>query len=147
MTNKGGRPSKATPQVIAQIAACLANGLNDREASLVVDIEPHTLVRWKKNPEFCAQIEKAVFTRMKKRVDKIENGGQGWQGTAWVLERLYKDRFMRPEIALAQQINITTGELTLKPDQLLSLSEAYNKEKQLPANVETPTASKVPNAR
>ena len=29
---------------------------------------------------------------------RIEAGEQGWQGTAWALERIYPHRFARPEV-------------------------------------------------
>ena len=36
--------------------------------------------------------------RLRRRLTRIEAGGQGWQGTAWALERLYPARFARPEV-------------------------------------------------
>jgi hypothetical protein len=32
------------------------------------------------------------------RLERIEAGEQGWQGTAWALERLHPARFARPEV-------------------------------------------------
>ena len=43
------------------------------------------------------------------RLERIEAGEQGWQGTAWALERLHPSRFARPEAQFAQQINVNTG--------------------------------------
>jgi hypothetical protein len=39
-------------------------------------------------------------------VARIERGEPGWQGTAWFLERCYPKRFSKPELQLAQQINV-----------------------------------------
>ena len=36
--------------------------------------------------------------RTQPRLKRIEAGAQGWQGTAWALERLYPNRFARPEV-------------------------------------------------
>jgi hypothetical protein len=36
--------------------------------------------------------------RLLLRLERIEAGEQGWQGTAWALERLHPARFARPEV-------------------------------------------------
>ena len=54
-------------------------------------------------------IKKAEAQRLKARLARIERGESGWQGTAWALERIYPKRFSRPEIQLAQQINVDTN--------------------------------------
>jgi hypothetical protein len=41
------------------------------------------------------------------RLERIEAGEQGWQGTAWALERLYPQRFARPEVM--NQISLVAG--------------------------------------
>jgi glutamate formiminotransferase/formiminotetrahydrofolate cyclodeaminase len=43
-------------------------------------------------------IEKATAERLLTRLERIEAGEQGWQGTAWALERIYPHRFARPEV-------------------------------------------------
>jgi hypothetical protein len=48
---------------------------------------------------------------LKDRLARIERGETGWQGTAWALERIYPKRFSRPDIQLAQQINVDTNPL------------------------------------
>ena len=49
------------------------------------------------------------------RLSKIESGADGWQGTAWLLERLYPQRFSRPEVQISLQntFNQTTNALTI----------------------------------
>jgi hypothetical protein len=128
---KTGRPSKQTPEVIALIAASIAKCHTDTEAALIADIDPLTLIEWKKDPLFNKEIQKAVALRIGERVARIEKGDVGWQGTAWLLERLHKDRFAKPELAFAQQINVNTAskEIQLNPVQLQVLSEAYDAEK------------------
>jgi hypothetical protein len=68
------------------------------------------ITRWRKtNAEFCGTIKKAEAQRLKDRLARIEGGEAGWQGTAWALERIYPKRFSRPDIQLAQQINVDTN--------------------------------------
>jgi hypothetical protein len=68
------------------------------------------------------------------RLKRIEAGEQGWQGTAWALERLHPSRFARPEAQFAQQINVNTGRprgsgIILDPEALQALSDAYDRER------------------
>ena len=93
-----GRPSKRTPEVVAKIAEAVAKGLTDREAGLLAGVRHDTMTEWRKDPEFSEAIEKATAQRLLLRLERIEAGEQGWQGTAWALERLYPARFSRPEI-------------------------------------------------
>ena len=93
-----GRPTKRTPEVVAKIAEAIASGLTDREAGLLAGIRHDTMTEWRKDPEFSEAIEKATAERLLTRLERIEAGEQGWQGTAWALERLYPHRFARPEV-------------------------------------------------
>jgi hypothetical protein len=111
LSNRGrhgeGRPSKRTPEVVATIAAAIATGLTDEEASLVAGINSDTMTEWRKDPEFSGAIKKATAQRLLLRLERIEAGEQGWQGTAWALERLYAHRFARPEVM--NQIAVVQG--------------------------------------
>ena len=93
-----GRPNKRTPEVVAKIAEAIAIGLTDEEASLLAGINSDTMTEWRKDPEFSGAIKKATAQRLLLRLERIEAGEQGWQGTAWALERLYPHRFARPEV-------------------------------------------------
>ena len=93
-----GRPTKRTPQVVAKIAEAVAIGLTDEEAGLLAGINPDTMTEWRKDPEFSGAIKKATAQRLLLRLERVEAGEQGWQGTAWALERLYPHRFARPEV-------------------------------------------------
>jgi hypothetical protein len=138
---KNGRPTKQTPQVVAILAEAIAKCHTDREAALIADIELETFIQWKKDPKFSDQIQKAVALRIGERVARIEKGDVGCQGTAWLLERLHKDRFAKPELAFAQQINVNTAskEIQLNPVQLQALSEAYDQEKARKALENSPS--------
>jgi hypothetical protein len=85
---KGAR-HKPTPEVVAKIAAAIASGLSDREAGILAGIRHDTMTEWRKDPEFSEAIEKATAERLLLRLNRIEAGEQGWQGTAWALERIY----------------------------------------------------------
>jgi hypothetical protein len=89
--------------------------LADDEAASLAGISDVTLTTWRKNPEFLRKIKNAVSTRLAMRLSKIESGADGWQGTAWLLERLYPSRFSRPEVQISLQntSNQTTNALTI----------------------------------
>ena len=88
-----GRPTKRTPEVVAAISQAIAQGLTDREAGLLAGVRHDTMTEWRKDPEFSEAIERATAQRLLARLGRIEAGEQGWQGTAWALERLYPERF------------------------------------------------------
>jgi hypothetical protein len=84
--------------VVTKIAEAIAIGSTDEEASLLAGIDPDTMTEWRKDPEFSGAIKKATAQRLLLRLERIEAGVRGWQGTAWALERLYPHRFARPEV-------------------------------------------------
>ena len=89
---------KRTPEMVAKIAEAVAIGLTDEEAALLAGINPDTMTEWRKDPEFSGAIKRATAERLLLRLERIEAGEQGWQGTAWALERIYPHRFARPEV-------------------------------------------------
>jgi hypothetical protein len=94
-----GRPTLYTPELANRLADYIAAGLTDEEAAALEDISCDCISRWRKsNPEFCVAIKKAEAGRLVLRLKRIEAGQQGWQGTAWALERLYPHRFAWPEV-------------------------------------------------
>jgi hypothetical protein len=108
--------------MVARIAKAISLGLNDEETAALVRIDRHTLLEWNKDPEFSATIKSAVADRMVKRLERIESGANGWQGTAWIVERLMPNRYSRPEvqISLNSSLSPTHNGLTLT----ISLEEA-----------------------
>jgi hypothetical protein len=113
-----GRPTKRTPEVVAKIAEAVAIGLTDEEASLLAGINPDTMTEWSKDPEFSGAIKKATAQRLVLRLERIEAGEQGWQGTAWALERLYPHRFVMNQIAVVNQGgNASTERVIVLPGQ------------------------------
>ena len=111
----GGAPTKRTSEVIQKIADAIALGLADDEAASLAGISDMTLTKWRRDPEFVGKIKNAVSTRLAMRLSRIGSGVDGWQGTAWLLERLYPSRFSRPEVQISLQntFNQTTNALTI----------------------------------
>ena len=93
----------------------------DDEATSIAGISDLTLTTWRKDPEFLRKIKTAVAIRLAMRLAKIESGADGWQGTAWLLERLYPTRFSKPEIqiSLSNSFNQTVNALsiTISPEE------------------------------
>jgi len=104
-----GRPTKRTPEMVARIAKAISLGLNDEETAALVRIDRHTLLEWNKDPEFSATIKSAVAARLVRRLERIESGANGWQGCAWLTERLLPNRYAKPEVQIA--LNSTSGEI------------------------------------
>jgi hypothetical protein len=86
--------------MVARIAEAISLGLTDEEASALVHIHWEIRLEWKKDPEFSEAIKSAVAARMVKRLKQIETGANGWQGCAWLTERLYPTRYAKPEVLL-----------------------------------------------
>jgi hypothetical protein len=115
-----GRPTKRTSEVVAKVAAAIASGLTDREARIIAGIRHDTMTEWRKDREFSEAIEKATAERLRRRLERIEAGEQGWQGTAWTLERIYPHRFARPEV-MNQIAVVQAGKV---PERVIVLPEA-----------------------
>jgi hypothetical protein len=108
--------------MVPRISQAISLGLTDEETAALVDIEPSTLINWKADPELLEAIKKAVSARLVKRLERIEKGGNGWQGCAWLTERLLPTRYTKPkvQISLNSSLNPTHNALTLT----ISLEEA-----------------------
>ena len=127
-----GAPTKKTPEMISRISEAISLGLTDEETCNFVGIEPDTLVRWKKDPEFYGSIKGAIAARLVLRLKKIEAGADGWHGAAWLTERLLPLRYSKPELQLnlIQQNNTTLNALSI------TISEAEVREIEAEASTE-----------
>jgi hypothetical protein len=77
---------------------------------------------------FCPAVKRAELAREKIYRRKIWNGGNGWQGVAWFLERKYASQFARPEIQLAVNQSVATGPtnvVVLGPERAKELNSRY----------------------
>jgi hypothetical protein len=124
-----GRPTLYTPELANRLADHIAAGLTGEEAAALEDISCDCISRWRKsNHEFCEAIKKAEAQRLRRRLERIEAGDTGWQGTAWALERIYPHRFARPEVmnqiaVVANAQNTRGGELIIDKEMLKRISE------------------------
>ena len=100
-----GRPTKRTPEVVARIAEAVAIGLTDEEASLLAGINPDTMTEWRKDPEFSGAIKRATAERLIMRLERIEAGEQGWQGTACEMEP------HTPQIVIREDLERSLGSM------------------------------------
>lgn len=91
-----GRPSEYTPEKLDIICKAIARGLPDKYVAAEADICEATLENWKKIPQFLESIKKAEAKRLGERLDRISEGVNGWQGTAWFVERKYREDFKPP---------------------------------------------------
>ena len=116
-------PHSTPPELANRLADHIAEGLTDEEAAALEDISCDCIQRWRKgNPEFCVTIKRAEARRLLLRLGRIEAGEQGWQGTAWALERLYPARFARPEVM--NQIAVVNQAGKAPAERVIVLPEA-----------------------
>lgn len=115
--NKGGRPTKLTPQVIDIIERCLRAGLTYERAAIVAGVSYSQFGAWKaKKPWFSAAVKKAEAEGQLYHLDKIRKA-TSWQASAWFLERKYPHEWARTEIltiegrkkALAAELGAATS--------------------------------------
>ena len=87
--NKGGRPTKLTPEVLNAIIGILRLGLSERTAQEFVEVDHSTFERWKKRVEgFATTIKKAqadarvkMTTRLVKRTNESDTALIFWLKT------------------------------------------------------------------
>jgi hypothetical protein len=97
-----GQPTKLTPARIKEFAELLFLGFTDEQIALYLGIHQKTIQRARRG-EFCPAIKRAEIAREMIYRQRTWDGGEGWQGAAWNLERKYPTQFSKPEIQL--QIN------------------------------------------
>src|SRR5262249_41588670 len=115
------------PKLQERIAECFLLGLTDEQAALDCDISERTIRRLR-NGKFCPAVKKAELAREKIYRQKVWDGKNGWQGTAWVLDRQYANQFARPEILLAVNQQVSTGAsniVVLGPQRARVLATRY----------------------
>lgn len=98
-----GRPSKleTTPEIAAGIIELVKQGNYLCVAAQAMGIESTTLARWQqwgregKEPyaTFCVALNTAKAQGETVAVQAVRAGAQGWQGSAWWLERSRPDRW------------------------------------------------------
>ena len=94
--NKGGRPTKMTPDTVAKLEMGFLKGLNDTECCHYADISRDVLYDYqKKHPEFVDrknELKSNTSVKAKLNVaEAIENGDVDL--SKWYLERKNRDEF------------------------------------------------------
>ena len=89
------KPYKATPNTLKIILDAIADGLTQRDASILAGISEDTLSLWKRdNSDFSEQIRQKEIECKRKHIKNIEKASEKtWQASAWFLERKYKNEF------------------------------------------------------
>lgn len=110
----GGRPTKLTPEMAEKVCGLLARGLPLDSVADRCGIAESTLREWRNGEEheFSAALKAAEAKAEDRWLGVVEEGEQGWQSRAWLLERRFRDRWGRHEkvehsgaIALPQQLS------------------------------------------
>ena len=142
----GGRPSKYTPELVAQICKDLEVGNMRRAVAAANGIDKDTITDWMHvHPEFSAQVRRSEAIPEYRCVIKIMLGNPGWQAAAWWLERKWHmDWGKRERIDMvvdtrsaAEKAAADAGLPTDKDsiDRLVALAETY----AMSSRVETKT--------
>ena len=98
---KVGRPTVMTEAMIGKLELLFANGLSDREACLIADINPSTLYDYcNEHPEFT---ERKELLKEKPKIKAKLNVAQAIENedidmSKWYLERRAKDEFSAKQI-------------------------------------------------
>jgi transposase len=97
-----GRPSKLTPELTAAIASDVEAGLFAEASCEAHGIGTTTYHRWMAENHAFRAIIKASERRIQHTcLSRIKEGGEGWQGSAWIMERRFPKRWaMRVKSAI-----------------------------------------------
>ena len=95
-----GRPTLLTPETSEKICENIRIGVSHDNSAYLADICPATLFAWLAkgrehrnqgletiHTKFLDDVKKASAEQEKRCVVRVEGGSNGWQGSAWVLER------------------------------------------------------------
>lgn len=117
MPGRGGRPTKLTPALIAQLACTVARGNYVEVACAEVGIAKSTFYEWLQRGgaassgpcrEFSDAIKKAQASAEARDLAVIDAAAQAgvWQAAAWKLERRSPERWsLRVRAAVQEELN------------------------------------------
>lgn len=96
-TPKKGTPNKRTPEVRSRVLQALRVGVSYEEAATYAGIHRDTLNEWKKaDSDFSDDCKKARASMEVESLAIIAQAGRkSWQARAWMLERMFPDRYSR----------------------------------------------------
>jgi hypothetical protein len=96
-TNKGGRPSKYTPEIVALLLAGLADGLTQKQACIACRIGESTLSDWlDRHSELAPRLQEARETARQKALAVIRTAGESdWRAMAEFLRLSFPADYRR----------------------------------------------------
>jgi len=104
--------SKATQKTIEVILSAVAEGLTQREASIIAGISEDTFSLWKKDSDFSEQIRQKQIECKLGHIRNIKKASEkSWQASAWWLERKYKEEFSL-KTKMDVEVNDTLNQLS-----------------------------------
>jgi hypothetical protein len=104
--NKGGRPTKRTPEVVGKLLEAYSRGLSLKNACSFAGVSFQTFQNWQTDSAFVQALEQAKNERKLTLIAKLEAEPMGWQRWAWLAERLAPEEFAKPEVQLNVQNNL-----------------------------------------
>ena len=119
--NRGGRPTKKTPDREPLILKEIAKGVPYKAACQCADLSLFTFNEWRKNDSaFAEKVRRADLEAIGRNVDLIQHAAEkgDWRAAAWLLERRCPESFSKPEIQLNQQIAVKSDNLWSTIDSL-----------------------------
>ena len=119
--NRGGRPTKKTPDREPLILKAIAKGVPYKAACQCADPSLFTFNEWRKNDSaFAEKVRRADLEAISRNVDLIQHAAEkgDWRAAAWLLERRCPESFSKPEIQLNQQIAVKSDNLWSTIDSL-----------------------------
>jgi len=124
--NRGGRPTKKTPDREPLILKAIAKGVPYKAACQCADLSLFTFNEWRKNDSaFAEKVRRADLEAISRNVDLIQHAAEkgDWRAAAWLLERRCPESFSKPEIQLNQQIAVKSDNLWSTIDSLPPVNE------------------------
>jgi hypothetical protein len=111
LDNPGGRPTKKTKKLVAELLEAIAGGAPYTICCAAVGVHIDTFMDWKRrDPEFARQVERVAAQGALKRLKKIEqHGEENFAALSWMLECRYPQEFSRPEVQLSVNQSVSTG--------------------------------------
>ena len=103
---KRGHPTKYTPATVAKIVQAIENGLPQKHAAGLANVDPSTLSNWLNRSEFRNLIESARSRFAARHVSNIADiavDRSDWKASAWLLKKRLPDEF--GEVSTVKQIS------------------------------------------
>jgi hypothetical protein len=123
VSKHGGRRTLLTVELADEICGYVADGLSDRDASLLAGIDPQTFINWRRRglegeepyTEFAKRLVVAEVKFKKRHMDNINrHSKKSPMQSQWLLERKFQSEF-----GLRQRLEVV--------DKLTEWAQAFDK--------------------